>query len=293
MSSNERVVLQRYLEPVRRQWRIIAIGTAVGAVVGVFLALVLPKQYVSSATLALSPTPADVGGVVSGRTSGQINLDTEAQLVRSAEVMDSVAEALGQQEQGTGLAKNVTVTVPPNTSIMTIAYRASDPETAQNGANATAESYLKNRRAVAEATGKFRADGLKASVAQLDKQIAAAKSTGARDRLEESRAQLIGQVAVIEAERVSPGRIVTKANAPGSADSPNTAVVVISFTALGFIGGLLVAIVLDRRRRRTQGEDPSDDRGDRAEGRQATDDPSAARDDAGPHLEGSGAGRVR
>ena len=48
------------------------------------------------------------------------------------------------------LAANVTVTVPPNTTVLTLTYAAGAPKEAQSGSHAFAIAYLQNRQATAQ-----------------------------------------------------------------------------------------------------------------------------------------------
>ena len=229
-------------------WKTIALATVLGALVGVIGVLVVPKQYVATSAVAVSPTSADAGAVFGGRTTGQINLDTEAQIIKSAEVLSLVVEELDLQQEPLSLAGSVEVTVPANTSILRISYADEDPESAQQRSVAIAEAYLENRNTVGATVGKVQADGLKASLAQIDDEIADTKDAKARSRLLEARAQLIGQVALIESETSTPGRVITRATLPAQPETPRPAVILISTAALGFLVGVAIVFVRDRRR---------------------------------------------
>ncbi len=246
MSGERPEVLNDYLQVLRRQWLVIAIATVIGALGGFVAVEFMPKTYAATSSVALNPTPADAGAVVGGRTLGQINLDTEAQIVKSTEVVEGIRRELGGASPGQ-LPGKIDVAVPPNTSVMNLTFRAGDATLAQQGSIATAEAYLRNRRAVSESSSKTQADGFKASVAELDKQIRCTRDEGPRSRLLETRAQLIGQVATIEAQRITPGRIITRAPLPRAPESPQPTLVITSLTALGFLLGLLLAFVRDRR----------------------------------------------
>ncbi len=94
-------------------------------------------QPVGRATRS-APAPASV------RQDQETSLETEAQVVRSAEVLDAVS---GQAPALTTarLERGLRVTVPANTQILEISYTATDRVVAQQVADAVAGAYLANR----------------------------------------------------------------------------------------------------------------------------------------------------
>src|SRR5205823_3616760 len=81
-----------------------------------------------------------------GRTKSDINLDTEAQLVASTPVATEAAKLLRTKTSPDSLAANVTVEVPPNTSVLTITYAADTAKAAQAASHSFAQAYLQNRQ---------------------------------------------------------------------------------------------------------------------------------------------------
>src|SRR6187401_2375897 len=89
--------LSDYLGTLRRNWWLTLVATVVGLGVAGGITLAEPKLYTSSASVLVQPTGAQDTNVVGGRTKGDINLDTEAQIVRSTAVAANAAALLRSQ----------------------------------------------------------------------------------------------------------------------------------------------------------------------------------------------------
>src|SRR5690349_955254 len=142
----------------RRQWWLVLILVAAGLAAAAQFTRAQPKVYESATSVLVQPTGGGQDtNVVGGRTKGDINLDTEAQLVRSTAVAADAAALLRSSTPADVLAANVSVEVPANTSVLVITYAAGDPQSAQAASHAFAESYLRNREesARADLTGQI------------------------------------------------------------------------------------------------------------------------------------------
>lgn len=248
---------------VRRRWWIVLVGLLVGFVVGLAAMQIVPPTYTSSANVLVSPVdlPGQSGNVAGGRTNDAINLDTESQLVTSAAVAEGAKKLMKSDESAQTLADRVSVSVPPNSSVLTIAYDGGTPEEAARGAHYFAESYLANRKATAESSGEALASTLKKQVKDLEKQLK--KVTGriaelplnSTDRqlasaeqnvLTSQLSSLNAQLAPLEDLEVNPGRIITDAAPPSSPSQPVPVLFLVSGAMLGLLGGLVFAALRDR-----------------------------------------------
>ncbi|MFC7742693.1 Wzz/FepE/Etk N-terminal domain-containing protein [Nocardiopsis composta] len=120
--------LRDYADVLRRRWVAVAAGAAGGLLVAVAAVLALPSEYASTTAVQVRPTgPAELTGERSGRTNGEVNLDTEAQVVRSTKVAAAAGELIGATETPDELRERVEITVPPNSSVLEIAYRGDSP----------------------------------------------------------------------------------------------------------------------------------------------------------------------
>src|SRR5690349_4572858 len=128
----------------RRHWWLVLALVALGVLGAAQFTRMEPKVYESSASVLVQPIGVDTN-VVGGRTKGDINLDTEAQLVHSTAVATDAGTLLRSTQRPQQLARRVSVEVPPNTSVLVITYSGPSPQAAQSGAHAFAEAYLANR----------------------------------------------------------------------------------------------------------------------------------------------------
>ena len=249
---------------LRRRWWVLLLGAVVGVVLAVELLVLSTKTYESTAGVLVLPTGVDSAAVTGGRTGGEINLDTEAQIVTSVDVATRAKALLQVTDDPRDLASGVAVAVPPNTSVLNVSYSAANPEDAQRSAQAFAQAYLDNRAAVATAK-------LKTQVAALQGQIAAANKalrtvTGQKAALPETSpdraeadaqenilvnriSQLSGSLSPLEATlaaKVEPGRVISSPKLPTSPTDPNPKIILPSGLMLGLLIGLGFAMLLQR-----------------------------------------------
>jgi polysaccharide biosynthesis transport protein len=251
---------------VRRRSPFIVVGLVVGAVLGYGYAQSSPVSYSSTASVLVTPTGVDDAVTPSnGQGKSAINLSTEAQLITSIPVIARAKTILATSESTSALGKQVTSSVPANTTILGIT--AVDPTAigAQRIAEAFATAYLANRQATA-------ADVLKQETALLTKQVsdvrkALQSSTGklattASDSPDHSYAQaetnvltsqlsqLSQTLATLQSTTISPGRIIADAPVPTKARGlPKVALIVAGLLA-GLCLGLVFALLRERGDRR-------------------------------------------
>ncbi|THV28632.1 Wzz/FepE/Etk N-terminal domain-containing protein [Glycomyces paridis] len=241
---------------VRRSWWLIVGTVAVALAAGVAYTAASERVYESTASVLVLPTAGDTA-VTGARTAGQVNLDTEAQLVKSTEVAEAAAEALGADSPA-DLVSRVSVTVPPNTAVLEIAFRADSPEAAKAGTVAFSEAYLAHRRGGATASlesaiasGTAGLDAITEDIAAAEDDLAAMEpDAGGRASLESTLDQLERQageaeaaVAALESEKsaVSPGRVINQASTPESPISPNAPFNLAAALGVGLPLGLMLA----------------------------------------------------
>src|SRR3954454_14058597 len=93
--ANPSYELTDYARMIWRSWWIVVIFMIAGTTGGFALALAQSKTYESSASVRVLPTNLDTTPQGS-RTNGEINLDTEAQIVKSSDVLSKSLELLKQ-----------------------------------------------------------------------------------------------------------------------------------------------------------------------------------------------------
>jgi Mrp family chromosome partitioning ATPase len=253
--------MSHYFTMMRRHWWIIALLTAVGVVGGVAVARTQPKVYESSTSVLVMPTSASSTTVTGARTSGAINLDTEAQLVTSAAVAADAAKLLKTTTPADSLTTNVTINVPANTSVMAITYAAGTPLAAQAGSHAFAAAYLANRQSSAQAdlTGQITAINTTITrqqvvLTRINNELATLPPASAKyANVESQRQTLTSQINTLTnrmndltTTTVTSGQIITDANLPLTPSKPSIPLYLSSGAMLGILIGIALALLRQR-----------------------------------------------
>lgn len=249
----------------------VIVGLILGAVLGYLFSVVAHKRYTGEARVLVTATGVDNATQPSARAASNnaINLDTEAQLATSTDVMQEAGKQYPEitHESRTQFSDDVSVSVPPNTSVLKIAFTADSRSGARDGANALASAYLANRKrtalsqldnqkhtaqtTVASLTSQLHAASLKQAaltVGSLDKPYLQSQIGLLRNQITAENQQLVGLGAIA----VTPGRVVEKASLPPSPSSPSRLIDIASGIGLGLLLGLLVAWLRNRYRRKVR-----------------------------------------
>ena len=258
--------LSDYLGLLRRQWWLVVLGCSLGIGAALGVTQAMPKTYESVTSVLVQPAGQDTN-VAGGRTKGDINLDTEAQLVGSTDIAAAAGGLLRSDEAPTVLAKRVSVTVPANTAVLEITFAADTPERAQAGSHAFAEAYLRNREASAQGeidsqinAYTAKAKQLTANLTEINSKLAdLSQSSESRPGLESQRSTNQSQLNSVNdrlndltTATVSGGKIISDARLPGSPSKPNTKLNLATGAMLGLLLGLSIAVVRERLDRRVR-----------------------------------------
>ena len=256
-----------YLGVLRRRWWIVLVLACVGVLAaGAYIAKA-PKAYTGTASVNVTPTgvsQSQGGAVAGGRTNSAVNLDTEAQIVKSTSVADIAARALHSTATTRALLGNVSVTVPPNSSILQISCQAPSAAQASACANAFAAAYLQNRNATAASTTdselktvQGELTGLEKITTRLSLQILSLPANSpqrasAQSQLQSESGQLKAlatQAASLSAQAAanSGGSVISKAAPPAKPSSPKKSIILPSGLLAGLLVGLIIAFVLEKR----------------------------------------------
>lgn len=252
-------------EPPRRAWpglpsflrRGVALTLVLGAVGllgGLFLADSGDGSFTATTPILLSPLE---GNPYYPSTRGEqlLNLETEAEALKSAAVADLVIEATDTDLSATELLGLVGVSVPTNTQILDVSATSADEDTALELSQEFAESYLTYRQQRAQA----RIDG---QSAQLDEQIGdreaelAAAATELADTsassadaslLRQRMNSLSGQVDQLSARKaeltgtpLDPGQVVT----PAATNVGGLLGKGMLFPVAGLLAGLFAGVII-------------------------------------------------
>lgn len=230
-------------------WAAAGLFVALGVAGGLLVHSRLPETYRAGTTVLVLPTQGGQDSSLSGsRAVTQVQIETEAELARSAQVASAASERLGGAASSDVLLANSSVTVPINSQVMVISFEAGKPAFARDGSMALAEAYLKRRTDQAEAALAEVVKSLQAQLADATNRLEGIKSSKAVNRNERAfnesqRILLVDQIAEINSRLVTlrfanaqGGEIITEAALPRRPVSPKLLV------DLG--GGLLIGLVL-------------------------------------------------
>ena len=260
-----------YTGVLRRRWWIVLALTCFGLVASYGYFKITPPSYSATAVVYVAPTGADPNNqVADSKTTGSVNLDTEAQVVTSGTVAAAAGQLMKSTRTPSQLASQVSVEVPPNSGVLDIICSARSAATSAACANAFAQAYLAHRSSSATAflnaqikMLQDQVNTLQPSVATLKTEIGAlAKNSAPRltdqGELASDNSQvrsLNHRISKLQSETASDSRshIITTATAPTKPDDPKKSLVLPSGFAGGLILGLLAAFAWDRRDKRIRG----------------------------------------
>lgn len=232
--------LADYLAMLKRRWWVVIAAAALGVALAALLVVVMPKTYSAFTVVNVTATTLD-----SGSQSGKqqdINLQTEAQRVRSYDVAERVARDLHTKETPTDLSASVSVNVPNNSTVIYITVDASTAQASRDRAHAFAQAYLDDRRDGATSVVMSQMAALERQINSLSKQLRT-MTDKVQKNLVVSQMQALNNKASdlrVTAANVSPGEIITDAQLPTSPSDPS----LLRYLPSGLVGGLLLGVVL-------------------------------------------------
>lgn len=264
--------LGHYLRPLRRHRALILLCTIIGLVLGTAVAVLVRPSYTSVTKVLVQTDSTDTNAnVVGGRTtSAALNMDTETQIVKSSEVAVRAQSILHTTTTPSQLLGRVTVSVPPNTSILKISYKAHSTLIANDGAKAFAEAYLQNRAATSQsflnreiAATNQQLKGDRKSLADATRRVDSLP-TGSPAKQDALAEQSTDQATVtrdsttlasLRSTVLHPGRIVAPAAPGGSSPNRGRVIAVLTGLVIGLLVGLIGAFVRERMAKRVRSID--------------------------------------
>lgn len=255
-----RVDASKQVDAIRRRWILVAAITVCFGIAAAVVTMFLPRTYESTTSVLVAPVASGTDAdVVNARTKGEINLDTEAQIVRSVALAEQVATAIPTDLPPREIAEAVSVTVPANSQVLNITFEAATAEGARVGAEAYAQVYLDQRRAGSEALISEAKEALEGQLALLQEQFTAETARSQDPNLGEvdraiassRRDVLVGQISSLDSSlaaltrsTINPGGVLSAANLPSSPTSPSQTINVAAGLILGLLAGLALAVAM-------------------------------------------------
>jgi uncharacterized protein involved in exopolysaccharide biosynthesis/Mrp family chromosome partitioning ATPase len=256
MAEADSATLATYIGWLRRRWWILMLFAALGAVGALLVTQMQPRAYTSTTSVLVRQISLDAAAAPT-----KANLDTEAQVVRSLVVAERARKLMSSSTPADELVRTVTVTVPPNSQVLLIAYEARTPQLAQAGSHAFAQAYLDLKLDDAKRRVETEVANLKAQITEVKKQLsvvtgriaAAPPNSAQREGAEADRGVLTNQLTSLNsklspllAPALDPGEIISDARLPGRPSSPNRTLNLASGLCAGLLFGIVLSLLLDR-----------------------------------------------
>ena len=261
--------LADYAGVLRRRWWLILALAVVGTLVSIGYFKVSHKVYIATASVYVTANGGTANQVAGGRTTGTVNLDTEAQVVQSATVAQAAAKLMHATETLPQLIKRVSVTVPANSQVLSISCQASAAAGAASCAQSFAQAFLSYTSSSTSASANSQISALQSKISALESASAkltvevgslpdnSSQRAAAQEQLNSDQGQLSSlnsQVAQLTTELTNPsgGSIISNAIPPSSASSPKPLLIFPSGLLAGLLIGLILSFIVDRRDRRVR-----------------------------------------
>lgn len=237
---------------LRRGLVLTCVLALLGAVAGATYGWYRERNASAHATILVNPLDGNPFST-SGRGDNLTNMETEAQLVGSQDVLERVAGSEGVGRSAEELVSGLDVAVPANTQLIDIRFRSPDEAEAVQLAQAFATSFLAFRedraRSLVDSQVKSiegQLEDRKAERAELTKNLSRAKgseSASLQAQIASINTQLDSLRSRIVELRIgpfNPGMIVT----PAVVDDGTSLASWLVFGAIGMAAGLLASLVI-------------------------------------------------
>jgi polysaccharide biosynthesis transport protein len=229
--------LRGYLHILRAgRWWVIAV-CLLGLGAGLALSLTTTKQYTATAQLLVQSVGTDNLSSGAGSTDlTSVDVETELQLVTSAQVQSEVRAKLGS-------APGIAATEVGETNVIAVTAVSSDPARAATIANTYAKAFVRWSTATTISDLAVAENQLSSQINALGKQVGRLSddSSAQAVALSNQQAVLKGQLAQLQvagATASSGLELVTPATAPASPSSPKPA----QNALLGLFAGLALGV---------------------------------------------------
>ncbi|HET8660389.1 MAG TPA: Wzz/FepE/Etk N-terminal domain-containing protein [Micromonosporaceae bacterium] len=255
LTESEGPTLQDYFGWLRRRWWILAAGALVGLAAAAGFTAIQPRTYTATTSVQVRQIGPDAN------PNAKVNLDTEAQIIRSTVVATRARALLRAAEPPESLARRVQVTVPPNSQVLHVSFDSPTRAGARDGSRAFTQAYLDLRVDIARrdldtaiAELRKQIDDTNRQLTQVAGKIASLPPSNVeRQRAEADRSVLTNQLGTLNgrlspllATALDPGLIISEPSLPARPSSPNRVLNLASGFGAGLLLGIALAMLLDR-----------------------------------------------
>ncbi|QFG24733.1 hypothetical protein [Actinomadura sp. WMMB 499] len=266
------VPLTRYARFARRHLAVFCVLPVLLGGTGLLIAVLAPNSYVSTVNVLAPRIPLHIGQLQGPgdeaedvRDPRPSTVDTEAQLVRSDEVLERLATVPGFELPIETLRDRISITVPPNTRVLEIGVEAATPELARDGAAIVGESYLNLRHQILGGVRQRNRESLGRREAVLEEQLEAFPDENAsqsqlttrtrRQAVQKQLKEVRGELAALDGQDLDSGEIIRYANVPQRTENRRRDVALSTGASAGLTLALAIALLRDRRPRRVRDEE--------------------------------------
>ncbi|CAM3886331.1 hypothetical protein NOMA109596_15230 [Nocardioides marinus] len=234
--------------------------TAAGSVGGWWVAQQAADRHRATSVLLVTPLPGNPFSP-GGRGDELVNLETEAQLVRSDAVAELVARDLGLSAEPSELLEVVSVDVPANTQLLRITAEAGSDTDARRLAQGFADTFLAYRSARTQSSMFDQLELARQQVKErvrervdlVDKLQAAAPDSAAATLIGQQIVDLSTQIGLLraraselEAGSLDSGQVITPASAAPVGLPGGTVGAAVAGGLVGAALGLLLVLAVAR-----------------------------------------------
>lgn len=251
-----------YGSRLRRRWWMVALGAMLGLGLALILTSIQQEVYTSETLVLVKPAGVQQAALASAGRNAELNLDNEVQIIRSTAVASAAKDLLRSLEEPEELSNNLSVTVPPNTQVMSMVYEAPTPQGAQQGSHAFAQAYLETRADAATAEIDAQVKSLRRQIDDTNQQLEEVSGTVAslpansptRAFAQAQQQVLTSQITGTNAKLsplltsgVDPGSIIDDAKLPTEPARPILPLNLASGLLIGLLLGVAAALLTGRR----------------------------------------------
>lgn len=222
----------------------------VGGFLGAAAATLVPTAVIGEVSLVLRPTPGNAFSERSVRS--YVDLETEAELPRSDEVLQRLASTPGMALEPAELRSRISARPLERTEVLVISYRGEDRVQAAEQARLVAETVLEVRAERSAAAIADQTAVLEAKLLEADQDLTAAAGVDGDPllvpTLSRRVASLRGSYTDVVGRQPSPGSVIAASATP----DPGARQLQLAVVAAGAGGGALIGVGwgLGRARRR-------------------------------------------
>ena len=245
-------LLSDYPRFVRRHRLLLALLIGAGLMVGIVLSRQQPPNFSATASVVLVPVPMYVTPATGGLMPPEVSIDTDAQLLRSPEVLGAIGDALDIDPREA--ESHLSVTASPNSHVLHLTVSAHTAELSARAADAAVAAFIDVRRVALGALEDDQLRQLRLYVTDqeemLSKEWARRLVIPGPDEAFAEVQELKAGLEELEEARRTPAQVVRPAAKPTRPEHSNAEVPIISGLMLGLVCGCLLGAGRDRMRPR-------------------------------------------